>query len=443
MPTTLTQPAIAAGPSSLDGVAFAYLFNQYPRVAQAAMRREIEAMDSLGLKVERFTLRATDEPLVDPSDIAEKSRARAVLGVGAVGLAKALLSTAFSSPKAFFQALKLTRKIARPSDRGLLVHLIYLAEACVLRQWLAASKTRHLHCHYGTNSTAVAMLCRTLGGPPYSFTMHGPEEFDAPKALSLNEKIHRAAFVVAICEFTRSQLYRWADYADWPKIHVVRCGVGPLFLDAEPSPIPEAPRLVNIGRVAEQKGQMLLIQAAALLRDEGIDCDVTIVGDGPMREQAERLIAELGLQDRVRITGYLSNRDVLETIRRSRALVLPSFAEGLPGVFFEAFALGRPVIATYIAGTPELVDDSCGWVVPAGSIEALTDAMRRALAAPLEQLEAMGREGARRVGERHDARIEAARLAVLFGADVSPKAPPAAPLRVNPGGAMAGEARIT
>jgi glycosyltransferase involved in cell wall biosynthesis len=400
--TTVSAPAIA------------YLFNQYPRVAQAAMRREIEALDAMGLKVDRFTLRETDEPLVDPSDIAEKAKARVVLGVGAIGLASAMIRVFASSPGTFLKAFQATWRMARRSERGLLAHLAYLAEACVLRGWLAASGAAHVHCHYATNSAAVAMLCRVLGGPPYSFTMHGPEEFDSPRALSLGEKIHRAAFVVAICEFTRSQLYRWAAYEDWPKIRVVRCGVGPLFLDAGITPVPDVPRLVNVGRVAEQKGQMLLIRAAGMLRDEGIACDVTIVGDGPMRAEAERLIDALGLKDRVRITGYLSNRDVLERIRGSRALVLPSFAEGLPGVFFEAFALGRPVIATFIAGAPELVDESCGWIVPAGSIEALAEAMREALGTSPDLLGGMGREGARRVAERHDARVEAARLAELF-----------------------------
>ena len=111
--------------------------------------------------------------------------------------------------------------------------------SCV--RWLTELGIEHVHAHYGTNSAMVAMLCRMIGGPPYSFTMHGPEEFDAPRSLSLREKIHHAAFVVAITEFTRSQLYRWADYVDWPKIHVIRVGVSPMFLEHGPSPIPAAP----------------------------------------------------------------------------------------------------------------------------------------------------------------------------------------------------------
>ena len=116
---------------------------------------------------------------------------------------------------------------------------------------------------------------------------------------------------------------------------------------------------------------MLLIEATARLIAEGVDCEVTIVGDGPMRGDAERLIDRLGSGGRVRVAGTLSNLDVRREIEASRALVLPSFAEGLPGVFFEAFALGRPVISTYIAGTPELVEPgTSGWLVPAGSVEA-------------------------------------------------------------------------
>lgn len=414
----------------------AYLVNQYPQTSQTALRREIVAMEELGLAIDRYTVRATDQDLVDPADVAERDRTRVILGAGKLGLLRALAVHLLGRPSATLRALGLAVRIGRRSERGLLVNLAYLAEACVLRGWLAASGATRLHAHYGTNSAAVAMLCRVLGGPPYSFTMHGPEDFDAPRALSLRDKIRHASFVVAITDFTRSQLYRWADYSDWPKIKVVRCGVDAMFLLAERTPIPEAPRLVNVARVAEQKGQMLLIEATARLIGEGVDCEVVIVGDGPMRGEAERLIDRLGLRGKVRIAGYLSNADVRRELQCSRALVLPSFAEGLPGVIFEAFALGRPAISTYIAGTPELVESgACGWLVPAGSVDALVGAMREALTAPVEELERMGREGARRVAERHDVLVEAGKLAALFAAEA-----PGRPAGPAPGPAISGHA---
>jgi glycosyltransferase involved in cell wall biosynthesis len=95
--------------------------------------------------------------------------------------------------------------------------------------------------------------------------------------------------------------------------------------------------------------------------------------------------------------------------------VLPSFAEGLPVVLMEALALGRPVISTYVAGIPELVVPGvCGWLVPAGSVEALTAAMHDALLAPVEHLERLGRAGAARAAQRHNGAIEAAKLAALI-----------------------------
>ena len=282
----------------------AYLFCWYPQPSTTALRREVVAFEKLGIPIFRFTLRRYDGDLVDEDDRAERERTRVVLAVGALGLAIAVLRTATCRPRAFGRSLGMALKAGRVSERGLFRNLIYLAEACVLLRWLAELGIEHVHSHYGTNSAMVAMLCRMIGGPPYSFTMHGPEEFDSPRALSLREKIHEAKFVVAITEFTRSQLYRWADYADWPKIHVIRVGVSPMFLEHGPSPIPAAPRLVNIGRITEQKGQAILVEAAAVLRDRGHDFELVIVGDGPMRGEIERLIDRLGLRGRVRITGF-------------------------------------------------------------------------------------------------------------------------------------------
>jgi glycosyltransferase involved in cell wall biosynthesis len=395
----------------------AYLINQYPQTSQTFIRREIAALEDRGFSISRFSVRSWDQTLVDEGDEAERRRTKVVLSVGKIGLLRAMLATLFTRPGAWFRALKQAVRLGRRSDRGVLIHFIYLAEACVLRGWLSDCGAAHVHTHFGTNSTTVALLCRTLGGPPYSFTVHGPEEFDMPLSLSLGEKIRGATFVIGVSSYGRSQLYRWAAPADWPKVHVVHCGVDAGFLSAPDAAFPTAPRLVCVARLAEQKGQLLLIQAAALLRDEGIDFELILVGDGPMRREIEHLIDQLDLGRQVRITGWMSNADVRREILEARAMILPSFAEGLPVVIMEALALGRPVISTYVAGIPELVHEGvCGWLVPAGSIEDLAEAMRDALTAEPSRLEAMGRAGASRVTERHDAKIEAGKLADLITA---------------------------
>jgi len=392
----------------------AYLVNQYPKVSHTFIRREIAALEELGAEVLRVSIRGSSEDLVDAGDQAELARTRVILAVGVVGLLVALLREAALSPLRFVRAFLLTVRIGWMSERGLLRHFAYLAEACVMRPWLDDANIVHVHAHFGTNSAAVAMLCHVLGGVPYSFTAHGPEEFDKPLLIALREKIERARFVVAISSFGRSQLFRYCGHQHWPNVHIVHCGLDASFLDAAPTPIPSSRRVVSVGRLNEQKGQLLLVEAVAQLAKRDVDFELVLVGDGEMRGEIESLITRYGIERQVRITGWASNDVVREHLCASRLMVLPSFAEGLPVVIMEALALGRPVLTTYVAGIPELVSEACGWLVPAGSVEALVDALQHALETSDDEITKLGAEGRRRVIEQHDARKEAAKLMRLF-----------------------------
>ena len=397
----------------------AYLVNQYPKVSHSFIRREIAGVEACGIRVARFSIRSCGSDLVDEVDKRELEKTQVVLGIGKIGLLFALLRVAITRPARFLSAFWLMLQVGWHSERGVLRHFAYLAEACVLLRWFSDFGIAHVHAHFGTNSTTVAMLCRALGGPPYSFTVHGPEEFDKAEAIALTEKIKRSAFVVGVSSFGKSQLYRWCEHEQWSKIQVVHCGVDELFLTQAHIPMPDEPRLVCVGRLSEQKGHLLLLEAASRLAAEGLPFKLVFVGDGPLRPQIETLIARHGLQDHIEITGWASNNQVQQHILASRAMVLPSFAEGLPVVVMEALALGRPVISTYVAGIPELVEPgTCGWLVPPGSVESLTGAMRAALQWPVEKLEQMGRVGAERVAQQHDAAIEASKLAALFRSNI-------------------------
>ncbi len=413
--TLIEYKQAATPPAGKAPLHVAYLVNQYPHVSHSFIRREIVALEALGVTVERFSVRPSSAGLVDPADQAEQRRTQILLGVGLIGLLGAFLWTALTRPWRWLKALRRAVRLGRRSERGVLRHLVYLAEACVLLRRLRRCGAGHLHAHFGTNSAAVALLTRLLGGPPYSFTVHGPEEFDHPQELSLGDKIENAAFIIAISSFGRSQLFRWCRYVDWPKIELVRCGVDAAFLNDGPQPVPETNRLVCVGRLSEQKGQLLLLEALGRLAAEGIPFEMVLAGDGPMRGTVEQQIKRLGLGGRVRVTGWLSNHAVRQEILAARVLVLPSFAEGLPVVLMEALALGRPVLTTAIAGIPELVENGVnGWLVPAGSVDALADGLRQALQTSVERLAQMGKAGTVRVAAMHDAQREAARLAELF-----------------------------
>lgn len=393
----------------------AYLVNQYPMVSHTFIRREIQALERQGLRVRRVAVRGWNVPLADPHDEQERTQTQFLLRRGASGLIVPLLRTLVASPLRFVAAAALALRTGRRQGRSVLYQVAYLAEACLLLRWLKGWRVQHVHAHFGTNGTQVAMLANALGGPSYSFTVHGPEEFDMPQSLALGEKVRRSAFVVAISSFGRSQIFRWAESRHWAKVHVVHCGLEQAFHAGIHQPAPAEPRLVCVGRLCEQKGQLLLIEAVALLKSRGVPLQLVLAGDGQMRPEIEAAIVRLGIETQVRITGWISNAEIREELLAARALVLPSFAEGLPVVIMEAMALRRPVLSTYVAGIPELVlPGECGWLFPAGDVERLAEVMVQCLQAPPEVLSRMGESARARVLLRHDVDVEAGKLAALF-----------------------------
>lgn len=394
--------------TSRNHPAIGYVINTYPRPSHSFIRREIMALEAAGWTIHRFAMRGLADELVDPDDQAEHERTERILEAGATRLARDLTTASARTPVA-------ARSVMQAARRGGVRHLAYAAEAARVANRVRALGIRHLHAHFGTNSTDVARYAARLAGIGYSFTTHGPEEFDAPRALRLGDKLAEARFAVAISSYGRSQLCRWVDHHHWNRIHVVHCGIQPeRFSDAPPLPPARPLRLVAIGRFSEQKGFLALLPALAAARRQA-DIHLTLVGDGELRPEIEALIARHGLHDAVTLTGWLDEAGVRAQLAASHALVLPSFAEGLPMVIMEAMAQGRPVLATAIAGVPELVlAGETGWLVPAGDEAALGDAMVALAATPVEELTRMGLNGRERVLARHDVRTEAAKLGALF-----------------------------
>ena len=392
-----------------------YIINQYPKVSHTFIRREILALERLGFEVQRISMRGWDEKQIDADDAAEQANTQYVLKSGALALVTAAIKELFTHPAAFISTLLLAIKMGIRADRPLVYHLIYFFEACQAFRWSSQFKAAHIHAHFGTNPTEVAMLMSALGNVPYSFTVHGPEEFDRPQFLKITEKISRAKFVVAISSFGKSQLQRWIAFSQWHKIKIVHCGLEPSFYQVTSVAIPNKPKLVCVGRLCEQKGQLLLIEAAKKLAENKVDFELVLAGDGEMRQEIEALISQYALQNHITITGWISSQAVRQHILDSQILVLPSFAEGLPVVIMEAMSLKRPVISTYIAGIPELVThDENGWLCVAGDVDNLAKVMTDALSTPLAQLQKMGNAAYERVVVRHNIDIEAAKLAELM-----------------------------
>lgn len=396
-----------------------YLVNTYLRALHSFIRREIGALERLGLPVHRFAMRSDRAALVDPADKAEDDLTEHVLDMGLKRLLPTALGWIARHPAQCLTALRLALACGArgaggiPGTGGRLRHIIYLLEAAYIAARSQMLGLTHIHAHFGTNSTTVAMLAHVLGGPSYSFTTHGPEEFDAPHALALDYKLNHAAFAVAISSYGRSQLSRWCPPVIWPHIHVVHCGIEPDLFTPAPQPT-GGPHLVAIGRLSGQKGFALLVEAIAIAAKTLPDLRLTLVGDGELRPQIEGFIAQNNLTKRIALTGWQSEVGVHAALDAATALILPSFAEGLPVVIMEAMANARPVIATTIAGIPELVTPDCGWLVPAGDSLALASAIETLAQTPPATLTQMGQAARKRVLARHSIDTEAAKLRALF-----------------------------
>jgi len=390
----------------------AYLTGEYPRATDTFIQREVAALRALGFTIHTCTIRRTATQ--HHTDAAQRAEAAATFAVLPATLRLSHPGAhlrALGHPGRYLRALVLAWRTAPRGLRGRAYNLVYFAEAVTLAAHLRAIGAVHLHNHIAKASCTVAMLASALTGIPFSFTLHGPDDLWEPAHWHLHDKIARAAFVACISQFCRAQAMLFADRADWDRLHVVHCGVDP---DAYPAASGTGDQLVFVGRLAAVKGLPVLFQALAQARRTRPGLRLTLIGDGPDRAVLKDEARTLGLD--ATFLGYRAPAEVAQVLATADALVLPSFAEGVPVVLMEAMAARLPVIATRVAGVPELVEHGImGLLVPPGDADALASAILTLMADPALRA-AMGAAGQAQVARAFDAATEAAVLAALFKA---------------------------
>ena len=379
----------------------AYLLNTYPSTTQTFIRREIQALEAHGVAITRYAIRRWSEQLISEEDRIEASKTRYILSGRTPQLFGVFFLEVISNPVGMGRAFATLFRLVRNAGGGFVRHAAYMLEAATVKRWAAQDGIALVHTHFSTNAAAVALLSSRLGGPRYSFTAHGQDEFDDSRA-SLAEKVEGAQFIVAISSYCRVQVARLAGMSAWKKTKIVRCGLDFSEFDGKEAVYDGNFTFVCVGRLCVQKAQTLIVEAVSIVRRTHPEVRVMLIGDGETRADVEAAIAHFDVAGNIEILGWQSNADVRQALVAARALLLPSFSEGLPIVLMEAQALERPVITTYIGGIPELVDQECGWVIPAGSIEHIAGAMIAALETSSEQLTRMGAAGRKRVTAAHD-----------------------------------------
>lgn len=357
----------------------AYMTGEYPRATDTFIQREVKALRQHGVHVETFSVRRpAEKESVGPEQQAEQEGTHYLLPPSPLELIKAHGAALVTSPVRYVSALRLALRTRPPGLKAWLRQMAYFGEAGLVARRMRSHRLMHLHNHLIDSSCTVAMLAAEMGGFSFSFTMHGPD-FELVW-WRLDEKIRRALFVCCISHYCRSQGMVFGPPEKWERMHIVHCGVDPaLFVPVRH----EGPghRLLFVGRLAAAKGLPILVDAVARLRKTRPGLQLTIAGDGPDRQQLQEMCRRLGIESAVRFMGYQAQAQVRELLRESDVFAMASFAEGVPVVLMEAMAAGVPVVATRIAGIPELVEDGrCGFLVPPGDPDALTHRIEELLA---------------------------------------------------------------
>jgi colanic acid/amylovoran biosynthesis glycosyltransferase len=385
----MTEPSIRPRPPCR----VAYLTTRYPSVSHSFIQREILALEQAGVEILPMAINPTpDAEVLTETDRRERQRTFAVKAQPATRLAAGAVRALRRRPLGFLAALGVAVRSAGFDAKAALWRAFQLGEATAVWDHCERSGVRHVHAHFGQAPATVAWLTTELGnrldpdGPRWSWTVtiHGWHEFVNERDAALREKVASARAVVCISDYTRAQLMRIAHPDDWPKLHVVRCGIDTAEFELRPPRlIATPPRVLVVGRLSPEKGHLVLLEAAGILRDRGIRIEMDLVGPGDFAAQLTAAADRLGVGPQTHFLGARSPAEVGKLLRDADVFCLPTFAEGLPVALMEAMAVGVPVVTTYISGIPELVvDGETGLVVPAGRPDLLADAIERLCSEP-------------------------------------------------------------
>lgn len=388
-------------------IQIAYLVSDYEAPSHTFVRREVAALRCLGTDIIAYSIRPCRETASEATSVLGRSyHFYVVTLVMAIGL----------HPLRGLSTWLLAARHRPPGWRAMLWSQFHFIEALVLARVMAKDNIDRLHVHFANSGAIVGMLAANYLQMPWSMTLHGISETDHPAGMLLAEKIERADFVACASYFMQAQAMRVVQPTQWPKLHIVRCGIDYDLLDSIPRLARKSSvtQLICVGRFSSEKGHAGLLGAIDCMRTRGVDCRLSLVGDGPSRAEIENCIERLKLADRVTLLGFLREDEALAAIAASDILVLPSLMEGLPVVLIEALALNKPVIASRVAGIPELVEEGgSGLLFSPSDWSALEDALCH-LVQDRSIWKGMGQTGRKRVEEEFGLARNALRMQQLF-----------------------------
>jgi glycosyltransferase involved in cell wall biosynthesis len=318
------------------------------------------------------------------------------------------------NPFGYLKTLLFSLSLTQGAPRKLIPYIAYFIEAVMAGEYFRESGVASIHTHF---SSTVLLILSRLYRIPYSMTIHGPDEFNDVVGFHMAEKVAGAQFISTISHYASSQVMRASDPSHWERVFTRPLGVdtsafSPRTQSARDASAPF--RLIFVGRLAPAKAQHVLIRAVKILKDQGRNVHLTIVGEGPSRASLEGLVRDLQLAGNVTLAGACNHDKVANYYRTSDAFVLASFAEGVPVVLMEAMAVELPCVATWITGIPELIEDKVeGYLVPPSTPDVIAERVAMIMDNPdiARQLALAGRK---KVMSKYDLQRNTVELGQLF-----------------------------
>jgi len=389
-----------------DQLRVAYLVSQYPALSHTFIEREVQGLRAQGVEVHTFSINACPPEQLKTKGMQEDAKTTTVIkSAPKTSIAAAHARLLHGHPQAWARLMRLAAVTGEASPRSRIWQLFYAGEAVVLYDEMRRRGLRHVHAHFANVSADVARLVVALGreidgvdgGWAWSFTMHGPTEFEAVERYDLAGKARSACFVACISDFCRSQLMRLVEPRHWEKMSVVRMTTD---VDRYAPPADgrgraqgEALRVLYVGRLVAEKGSPVLVDAIAELTRRGVPVKLRVIGGGGLDAELSAQVSRLNVGCQVDFLGPIGQDDMPTHYQWADVFCLPSFQEGLPVVLMEAMASELPVVTTRIAAVEELVNDvETGFVIAPGRADLVADALE-ALAHDEELRSRMGRHG--------------------------------------------------
>ncbi|WP_051261313.1 glycosyltransferase family 4 protein [Desulfovibrio inopinatus] len=397
----------------------AYVMSRYPRITETFVHFEMLEMQRRGRRVLIFPLllerSQVEHPQVEDmmaSVVFEPFMSWAVLRDNVLSFV--------SSPRAYCAAIRDILSGTLGSFNFFFGALGVFPKSVSYARQAKARGVEHVHAHFVTHPVICALVIKRLAGIPFSFTAHAHDILIDTRMFDI--KLREAEFAIMISQYNKSLMIKTfglpPDQAE--KMHIVHCGIDPDDFPAVPAPDNPIPEIACVASFKDMKGHVHLVEALRLLCGQGRTFLCRFIGIGPLEGEIRRRVEEAGLNDVVIFEGALSRPEVKKRLAHCDCVVLPSVVgrrgdhEGIPVALMEAMATQRPVVASRLAGIPELIEDGVsGLLVPPGDVRALAEALAKLLDDPaLRRI--LGERGRETVVQHFNLKIETVKLDALF-----------------------------